>query len=196
MQQRLILASGSPQRNELLAGLGLSFDVIPSTVNESNEAETDPATRARVLAKAKAKDIARVQPDAFVIGCDTLVVTEDGILLEKPLTEADARRMIALQSGATSTVHSAVCVIDPSGVSHEELQSSCVTFAPLTTDDVDWWISTGCWKNRSGAFQIDGKGQLLISHIDGDWTSVVGLPMFTLGTLLRQAGFTGIHNAS
>lgn len=192
MPQRLILASRSPQRSALLAGLGVTFDVIASDREESTETEKDPALRAVHLAKVKAMDVATRHIGAFVIGCDTLVVS-CGMLLEKPTDEADARRMITLQSGNTSTVHSAVCVISPGGDIHEALQSSAVTFSELSESEIDWWISTECWRDRSGAFQIDGKGQLLISHTEGDWTGIVGLPVFTLGKLLDAAGFQSVR---
>lgn len=187
---KLILASASPQRKTLLQGLGLEFEVVPSGVHEDHHPEADPKKRAMDLARLKARDIARKNIDAIVIGCDTLVVASDGTLLEKPESEDDTRRMLGLQSGKTSIVHSAVCVLDRRKRRHEGVSSSSVTFKPLSQGEIDWWTTTGLWKDRSGGFQIDGQGQLMIQRIEGDWTGVVGLPVFLLGQLLQAAGIS------
>ncbi len=188
MPHHLILASASPQRKQLLSGLGLAFDVIPSTVSEEDHPEGDPARRAVDLAVLKAKDVAAKNPDSWVIGCDTLVVADDGTLLEKPMDADDARRMIRLQSGRTSTVHSGLCLVGPDGTHQENISSSSVHFARLTEREIDWWIGTKLWRDRSGSFQIDGPGQLMIERIEGDWTGVVGLPVFLLGKMMRERG--------
>jgi septum formation protein len=184
---RIILASASPQRRELLKGLGLSFKVMPSSIEESAYVEKDPALRAAALAHLKAQDVHALHPDACVIGCDTLVVSADGTLLEKPVDAADAERMLRLQSDNISTVHSAVCVIGPE-ITQEGISSSCVHFKKLSEEDIAWWISTNQWTDRSGAFQIDGRGQLMIEKVEGDWTGVVGLPVYLLGELMKKAG--------
>lgn len=193
---RLILASASPQRKTLLAGLGLAFEVIPSSIEEDAHPENDPAQRSKDLARLKALDIAAKNKGDIVIGCDTLVVPSDGTLLEKPVSPDDARRMLALQSGKTSIVHSALCVVGSDGKTYEDISSSSVTFKKLDKKEVDWWIKTELWKDRSGAFQIDGPGQLMIERIEGDWTGVVGLPVFLLGELLGKAGVTMIKKNS
>ncbi len=184
----LILASSSPQRKYLLEGLGLTFSVIPSQVNEEACTEMDPAKRAQLLAREKARDVAERHRGQWVIGSDTLVVSSTGERLEKPDDEQDARRMVALHSGKTSIVHSGLALIRPDGAMFDGLSSSSVTFRTLTDADVDWWIATNLWRDRSGSFQIDGLGQLMIERIDGDWTSIVGLPVYLLGELFRQAG--------
>ncbi len=192
---RLILASASPQRKVLLEGLGMHFEVIPSEIDEDGHSEQSPVERAVILARLKAEDIANKNRGSIVIGCDTLVVAVEtrgarvSTILEKPKDEADAKRMIHMQSGRISLVHSALCIVDPSGKIHEGISTSRVTFKKLSPKDIDWWISTGFWRGRSGAFQIDGPGQLMISHIEGDWTGIVGLPVFLFGELIKQAGF-------
>lgn len=185
---RLILASASSQRKTLLQGLGLTFDVLPSGMREDDHPESDPKIRAADLARLKSEYIASKHPGAVVIGCDTLVVSSKGELLEKPKDAADALRMIRLHSGAVSTVHSAVCVIGVDGNLHEGVSTSSVRFKTLSDAETEWWIRIGLWKDRSGGFQIDGLGQLLISHLEGDWTGVVGLPVFLVGRLLEEAG--------
>ncbi len=188
MTPRIILASASPQRKTLLEGLGVNFDVIPSSVDEDGHPEKSPLERSVILAKLKAEDIAAKHKGAIVIGCDTLVVSYAGELLEKPRDPADARRMLEAQSGAVSVVHSALCIIDAEGNAHEGVSTSSVRFKKLTPKDMDWWIGTNLWRGRSGGFQIDGPGQLMISDIEGDWTGIVGLPVFLLGELMKAAG--------
>lgn len=188
----LILASASPQRKTLLEGLHLDFEVIPSNVDEDAHPKKDPTVRAAVLAKLKALDVHRKNPDAVTIGCDTLVVAADTTLLEKPQDAADARRMLTLQNGKTSFVHSALCIVDTKGETHEGLSTSSVTFKKLSEKEIEWWIGTKLWQGRSGGFQIDGLGQLMIETITGDWTGIVGLPIFLLGELLTTAGMKEI----
>ncbi len=187
MAYRLILASASPQRKSLLGGLGVSFETLPSGVDEDGHDERDPGKRAQVLASLKAKDVAVRNPGAWVIGCDTLVVSPEGELLEKARNPDEARAMVAAQSGGTSVVHSGLSLIDPSGKEFSGLSSSSVTFRRLSDTEIDAWIASGIWRDRSGSFQIDGPGQLLIEKLEGDWTSVVGLPVYLLGELCRTA---------
>lgn len=182
----LILASSSPQRKTLLEGLGVPFVVVPSKVNEEACTEADPAKRAELLAREKAQEVAERHRGRWVIGSDTLVVAQDGTLLEKPVDETDARRMLMLQSGGVSVVHSGLALVSPAGVIESGLSSSDVRFKQLSEAEIDWWMSTQLWQNRSGSFQIDGPGQLMIAEIRGDWTSIVGLPVFLLGELLRR----------
>lgn len=181
----IVLASESPQRSSLLTGLGWKFSVVPSGLDEGAIPERDPLLRSRLLARLKAREVARKHPNAIVIGCDTLVAAEDGTLLEKPTDESDARRMIMLLSGRTCIVHSGLCVC-MGGREEHDVSSTAVRFSPLTPAGVDSWIATGLWRGRSGAFQIDGPGQLMIERIEGDWTGVVGLPVFLLGRLFMR----------
>ncbi|MFA5799636.1 MAG: nucleoside triphosphate pyrophosphatase [Candidatus Peribacteraceae bacterium] len=193
---RLILASASPQRKTLLRALGLDFEVVPSGIEEDDHSENDPARRAADLARLKALDISKKNRGAFVIGCDTLVVAADGTLLEKASSANEARKMLILQSGRTSLVHSALCVVNLSGGLHEGISTSKVSFKKLSEKEIDWWIDSGQWRDRSGAFQIDGRGQLMISNIEGDFTGIVGLPVFLLGQLLGKAGYPPLSAAA
>lgn len=186
--ESIILASASPQRKTLLEGLGVPFVVVPSHVNEEACTEPDPAARARLLAREKAHEVMERHRGQWIIGSDTLVVASTGERLEKPQSEEEARRMLQLHSGATSIVHSGLAVIRPDGAMFDGLSSSSVTFRSLTSSNIDWWMGTGLWRDRSGAFQIDALGQLMIERIDGDWTSIVGLPVYLLGRLFDEAG--------
>lgn len=190
MQRKLVLASASPQRKQLLMGLKIPFDVYVTGVeDESDVTHHDPVERAQFFARQKAERAHTAHPDAWIVGCDTLVVAADGTLLEKPLNAEDARTMLQLQSGKTSIVHSGLCVMNPLGEKQEEMSTSAVKFKRLSPQEVDWWISTRLWEGRSGSFQIDGPGQLMIERIEGDWSSIVGLPVFLLGQLLKKAGW-------
>ena len=190
MSQHLVLASASPQRKQLLEGLGLSFEVHPSGFDESSCEEASPIERCKHLAAHKAQEVNECFPDSFVIGCDTLVVASNGDLLEKASTPQLAREAISLLSGSTCHVHSGLSVFDPGQNHFDGVSSSAVTFKTLTDEEIDWWISTNLWQDRSGSFQIDGPGQLMIEHIEGDWSSIVGLPVFLLGELLGKAGYS------
>ncbi len=193
MQEKIILASASPQRKRLLESLGISFDVIPSIFDEDAHPVREPMKRAQILAEKKAEHVREKHPDAWIIGCDTLVVAPTGALLEKPRDRQGAAEMIRLQSGGTSVVHSGLCLLSPRGESFTGLSSSKVIFKKLSDEEVEWWMETGLWKDRSGAFQIDGSGQLMIERIDGDWTGVVGLPVFLLGELAKEAGMPALN---
>ena len=186
---RIILASQSPARRMLLEQLGLTFEVMPSDIDEDGHPEKSPAARAKILARLKAEKCRREHSDAWIIACDTLVEAHDGTLLEKPLNSKDAERMMRLQSVTCSFVHSGICLITPSGDVYDDIQTTNVFFNMLTDDDLDFWVADDShWKGRSGAFTISDVGQLLIERIDGDWTSVVGLPVFLLGRLFERAG--------
>ena len=189
VSQHLVLASASPQRKRLLEGLGLTFEVHPSNFDEEACEESNPIERCKHLAAHKAQSVNERFPDSFVIGCDTLVVSADGEILEKAPDADAARSMIRKLSGRTCTVHSGLSVFDPLQKHHDGVSSSVVSFKDISDPELDWWIGTELWKDRSGSFQIDGPGQLLISNIEGDWSSVVGLPVYLLGSLLREAGY-------
>ena len=175
MTPSLILASTSPQRKTLLEGLGIGFEIVAPNVDEDIHPEKNP-----------------VAPGCFVIGADTLVVSPHGELLEKPADADGARRMLRGQSGGTSVVHSAMCLIDPNGQLYEGVDSSSVFFTTLTPEAIEWWIGTKLWEGRSGAFQLAGPGQLMIERIEGDWSGVVGFPVYLFGQLAMQAGLA-IH---
>ncbi len=185
----LILASQSPARKGLLESLGWPFDVVVSGVAEDDHPVREPEKRAPILARLKAQEVASRYPGRFIVACDTLVQAPDGSLLEKPVDEDDARRMLRLQSGGASTVYSALCVALPSGELKEALDRSLVHFSPLTDAHIEWWVSHGLWKGRSGGFQVDGPGQLLIERIEGDWSAIVGLPVRLLGKILQDSGW-------
>ena len=170
-----ILASRSPQRKKILEDLGVEFEVIPSSFDEVSVEEKDPIKRARILAEGKACVVSKDYPDRWVIGVDTLVVSEEGDLLEKPVDEDDARRMMRLHSGKTSQIHTALC-LKKGSETHTDVSTAGVTFRELSDADIDGWISTGLWEDRSGAFQIEHIQQL-IENIDGEMETIIGFPV-------------------
>lgn len=186
--EKIILASSSPQRSALLKGIGVPFTVVHSGVDEDGHPERDPRERALILAELKAAAVAKTHPNKWVLGADTLVFTESGTLLEKPGTEKEAREMLLEQSGKRSIVYSAICLIAPDGSIFKDIDISHVHFAALEKASIDWWMETKLWKGRSGGFQIDGPGQLLIRRIEGDWSGIVGLPIFIFGQVAERAG--------
>ena len=184
LPQRVVLASGSPRRQELLKFVIPSFEVMPSSAPE--EAEGHPAKRVVALALVKARDIAAHCPDALVIGADTLVALR-GRVLGKPKDEAEAASMLRLLSGHTHKVYTGLALIHGG---HE--RTACcmtrVTFAPLTEDEISEYIATREPMDKAGAYGIQGYGAKFIRKVNGCYFNVMGLPLHTLYTMLSKPG--------
>jgi septum formation protein len=188
---RLILASASPRRQELLGLLALPFEVIPSRVDETALVDelgerVSPAEMARRLADFKAADVAAHHPDALVLGADTVVVLGDAVL-GKPVSPDDARRMLALLSGRTHQVITGIALRGP-GVAASDAVSTDVTFREITPREIEAYVATGEPMDKAGAYALQGRAAVLIEGIRGDYTNVVGLPIPRLATLLRRQG--------
>jgi nucleoside triphosphate pyrophosphatase len=183
-----ILASNSPRRRDLLERAGLKFETIPSQVDESRIELTKPEIYTRVLAEAKARDVARAYPDHWVIGADTIVLVENTIL-GKPHSEEDARGMLRQLSGRTHQVLTAYAVIcrDQDHFFAETI-TTAVHFKRLTDDEIEWYIQTGEPFDKAGAYAIQGIGAFLVRGINGSYTNVVGLPVCELLEHLLKAG--------
>jgi septum formation protein len=189
--RRLILASQSPRRRELLQVLGWPFDVIPSGVDESTvPAGLAPAALARWLAEQKADDVAHRHPGAFVIGADTIVVLGDEVM-GKPVDPEDAARMLRALSGATHRVITGIAVRreGPEPLQLSDAVETEVTFRPLTDHEIEAYVRTGEPMDKAGAYAIQGCGALLAAGIRGDYPNIVGLPVARLAELLRSVGF-------
>ena len=199
---KIILASQSPRRRELLAQIGVPFTVEVSDTDE-NVSEADPAVIVQELARRKALAVAshHTDEDAYVIGADTIVVYK-GEVLRKPKDPADARRMLRELSGNAHQVYTGVCVIevqDDKGGSCEDSEGDLsegrgiretafaertdVFVAPLTDAEIDAYIATGEPFDKAGSYGIQGIFARHIEKIDGDYTNVVGLPV---GRLWRE----------
>ncbi len=177
---RIVLASRSPQRRELLGSLGVDFDVRPSDVDERSEG--DPAEVVLENARMKARGVA--EPGALTIGCDTDVALGN-MLLGKPADEDAARGHLRAMSGTTHEVLSGLCLLGPGqGLERTGVARTSVTFRTLTDEDVETYVATGEWRDRAGGYAVQGVGATLEERIEGDLTNVIGLP---LGLLLDLA---------
>jgi septum formation protein len=184
---RLILASQSPRRAELLKRLGLDFDIVPATVDESYVDHEMPATHAERLAREKAATIASRHPGSLVIGSDTIVIL-DADVLGKPRDAVDALRMLRRLSGREHEVHTGVAVADGERI-HSAVERVRVRFRLLDSRECEEYVATGEPMDKAGAYGIQGLGSALVDSIDGDYFAVMGLPVVRTLDLLRRAGW-------
>jgi septum formation protein len=185
---KFILASSSPRRRELLASIGLTFDVIPSHVPEVRDEQESPEEYVARLSREKAHAVASMYPDEWVIAADTTVLLGEE-LLEKPADEGDARRMLATIAGRTHIVYTGVTLQNVSaGWCETRLAESEVRMLPLSSEDIAWYVKTGEPLDKAGAYAVQGIGAMFIDSIHGSYTNVVGLPLATLFQMLRKAG--------
>ncbi|MFC4767902.1 Maf family protein [Effusibacillus consociatus] len=185
---KLVLASGSPRRRELLSGLGLPFDVIVSDVDETIEEQMPPEEMVRTLAYRKASAVSNTLQDGIVIGSDTIVVL-DGQVLGKPVDEQDARSMLSRLQGRAHTVYSGVAVIEASTGRHlVGHRSTLVHMRSLTDAEIVAYVQTGEPMDKAGSYAIQGIGSTIVDRIDGDYFTVVGLPMELLASMLTSFG--------
>lgn len=184
----LILASASPRRSALLAGLGLSFRVVPSGVPEATDPALPPEEMARQLARRKAGAVAAAQPGGLVIGADTLVVLE-GTVLGKPLDAADAARMLRLLRGRWHRVISGVAVIDAAtGRSRLSAVTTHVLMGDYPDSQIAAYVASSEPLDKAGAYAIQGLGGGLVARIEGCYNNVVGFPLCELAALLSAFG--------
>ena len=177
---RLILASASPQREQLLSTLGVDFDVQPTHVEELTEG--DPAEV--VLENARRKARAAAMPGALVIGCDTDVAL-DGQLLGKPGNGGEAGEFLGRLAGRTHEVHSGLVLLGPAeDQERSALASSAVDFRDVSKAERDRYVASGEWRGRAGGYAVQGLGSTLVAAIRGDISNVIGLP---IGALLELA---------
>jgi nucleoside triphosphate pyrophosphatase len=185
---RLVLASASPRRSELLRSVGLDVEVIPADIDESVLAGEMPAQYVARLSAEKARVVAeRLGSPSIVIAADT-TVDVDGQILEKPLDDADARRMLGLLSGRVHLVHTGVTVVGSSwGAGESVVVETAVEFVAMTPRVVDWYVGTGEPFGKAGAYAIQGAGGALVRRLDGSVTNVIGLPLAeTLDLIARH----------
>ena len=178
----LILASQSPRRRELLGRITEDFLVRPTGCDESFSC-ADPAEHARQLALRKcAAAVTESAGDDAIIAADTVVFL-DGVLLEKPRSQQEARAMLRRLSGHTHTVCTGVAVAYR-GETRSFAEQTRVTFHALSEGLIDWYVATGEPMDKAGSYGIQGKGALLVKGIEGDYFNVVGLPIASLYRLL------------
>lgn len=185
--ESLILASASPRRRELLEQVGIPFSVQPSGVDEANVLLTgSPAEKAEQLAAAKAEDIASANSSGIVLGADTIVEL-DGEIFGKPADEADAFNMLSRLQGKKHRVITGIALIDcKTGIRRQTHESTQVTFARLSAEEIRAYISTGEPFDKAGAYGIQGKAALFVEGICGCYPNIVGLPVMRLKKLLEE----------
>ena len=181
---RVILASQSPRRQQLLSLIGITHEVKPADIDERYLPGEKPRAHAERLAREKAAAI--TDADAVVIAADTIVVV-DGAVLGKPRDEREAAQMLKRLSGRTHTVMTAVAV-SWNGRVESDVEEVDVTFHPLTDDDIAAYIATREPMDKAGAYGIQGYGATIVSRVDGDYFAVMGLPLQRLVRLLERCG--------
>ncbi|BAD39355.1 Maf family protein [Symbiobacterium thermophilum] len=185
--QQLILASSSPRRQELLRQVGIPFVVAVPEVDEHAVHADSPAELVERLALRKARAVSVRYPGAIVLGADTIVVV-DGEVLGKPADRAEAEWMLGRLSGRSHQVLTGVALVrgDEELVAHEE---TVVRFAPLSREQIQWYVETGEPMDKAGAYGIQGRAAALIASISGDYYNVVGLPLHRTVQMLTQFGY-------
>ena len=185
---RLILASASPRRAELLRAAGYAFEIVPADIDESAGSGEPPEHYVRRVAAEKARAVLRQFPDCTVLAADTTVVV-DGAILGKPSDDEDARHMLARLSGRAHRVLTGV-VVAGGGREAGAVASTLVRFAVLTPADIDWYIASGEARDKAGAYGVQGLASRFVTGIEGSYSNVVGLPVALVHTLLRELGFS------
>ncbi|MCM1054680.1 MAG: Maf family protein [Bacteroides sp.] len=182
---KLILASGSPRRRELLKLIREDFEVIPADCAEDLDTALDPAEAVKALAVRKAEHISAKYPDKAVIGADTMVFYGN-TPLGKPKDAADAAGMLSLLSGKKHTVITAVAAAVGGRTRLSFSQETRVEFYPLSESEIREYIKTGEPMDKAGAYGIQEKGALLVKGIEGDYYTVMGLPVAELYRRLKE----------
>jgi len=187
-QPRLVLASASPRRLELLAQIGIVPDEIdPAALDETPGKRELPAQHAARLANEKAAAVRTRHPQAVILAADTVVALGRRIL-PKAEDEATARRCLRMLSGRRHRVIGGLTVTGPDGTSWRRLVTTTVKFKRLSTSEIEAYISSREWEGKAGGYAIQGRAAALIPWINGSYSNVVGLPLFETAQLLRAAG--------
>ncbi len=182
-----ILASQSPRRRQLLGQIGFTFRVEPSPFEETTPENGHPADIVQALALEKAEPVSRRFPSALTLGADTVVVHE-GVVLGKPEDEAEAHAMLRRLSGETHTVFTGLALLHPAS---DRRVSACeatrVTFAALSDEEIRTYVASGAPMDKAGAYGIQGDlGAVFVARIEGDFYTVMGLPLHRLYRLLHD----------
>jgi septum formation protein len=190
---KIILASASPRRAEILRNAGIPFEPRATILDESRRPGEMRADYVRRLALSKARAAAGAQRDSgdhLFVGADTVVVASEEIL-GKPQSAEDARRMLHLLSGTTHEVHTGLAVVRRPGAMEALVEEiTRVTFAPLSDQDIESYIATSEPFDKAGAYGIQGIGGRYVTRIEGCYFNVMGLPLARLWSLLREFGWT------
>jgi septum formation protein len=190
--EKLILASGSPRRAEILTAVGWPFDTIAADIDESVYPNEDPSAYVQRLARSKVEAVASRLNEGLVLGADTTVVVDNEILA-KPCDDEDARRMLRLLSGKWHEVLTGVGLLRVGGESLVDLERTRVRFATMIPGEIDWYVETGEPQGKAGAYGIQGKAALFIEEIEGDYLNIVGLPIRLVYKMYQEILATDSH---
>lgn len=193
-QFRLVLASNSPRRKDLLKNLGLNFEVMPSNVDESFDPKLPPAEVVTILAEAKAREIGRrlnqtgTSQPTIIVGSDTLVVLDNKIF-GQPKSQLEAVQMLKQLSGRQHTVYTAVSLLKlPEQTTSTACDSSKVFLRHLQPAEIEAYVQTGEPMDKAGAYALQGIGAALVEKVEGCVTNIIGLPVPVVVRLLRESG--------
>ncbi|HKR81456.1 MAG TPA: Maf family protein [Candidatus Saccharimonadales bacterium] len=182
--KRIILASQSPRRKELLTAMDVPFDVVPSRFDEQLDDSRTPEDVAKELGLGKALAVAEQYPDAIVVGSDT-IVSLGGKQLEKPVDAEEARATLHMLSGRMNVVTTSVAVVCKNqGVELVGAVSTKVFFKPADANAIDYYVDTGDPLDKAGSYGIQSGAHVLVDHIEGDYDAVIGLPTKLLAEYL------------
>ncbi|MGM9642106.1 MAG: Maf family protein [Eubacteriales bacterium] len=184
---KLILASASPRRKEILRGVGINFEVMPVDADETLPEGIEASDAVTLLARRKAKALLELHPelsDCIILAADTLVECY-GEILGKPCDKDDARRMLTMLCGCGSAVHTGICIAYR-GKFATSLETAYVTFDDMSAEEIEDYISTDEPYDKAGAYAVQGRAALYIAGLTGDWYSVVGLPIHAVKVLLEE----------
>lgn len=177
---KLVLASASPRRRELLTLLGIDFEVVPAGIAELTVGDPPVVVVENAVRKARAVE----RPGALVLGVDTDVVC-DGRLLGKPVDDGDATARLRALSGRTHEVLSGIALVG-AGVERSELVRTAVTFRELSDREIEAYVASGEWRDRAGGYAVQGLGSSLVERIEGDLSNVIGLPIPALSRMIAD----------
>ena len=189
MPPRLVLASASPRRLDLLRQIGLEPDqVLPVDFDETPHRDETPRRLALRLAAGKAEAAAALAPDSYVLAADT-VVAQGRRLLGKASGADEARRWLELMSGRAHRVFTGVAVIAPSGRQAVRLAEARVRFKRLTSQEIEAYLASGEWEGKAGAYAIQGRAGGFVIEVQGSYTAIIGLPLYETRMLLEGLGW-------
>lgn len=184
----IVLASQSPRRQALLRQIGLPFRVLAPKGEEKTDLPLPPGELVQQLSKQKAQEVAKqAAPGDLILAADTMVVL-DALPLGKPKTEAEAKQMLQMLSGRTHLVYTGICLLRGDHCVTDTMEAS-VTFRSLSDLEIGAYVQTGEPMDKAGAYGIQGKGALFVSRIEGDFYTVMGLPLCRLAELLPKFGY-------
>lgn len=185
---QILLASTSPRRRELLRLLGLTFHIVPPTCEEMLSTHLPPIEQTRQLARDKARSVSNQHPQDLVVGSDTVIEIE-GRLLGKPVNMQEAETMLRYLRGRCHQVHTGVAVIHQARkVSIDFVETAQVWIKPFNEKTLKSYLATEESLGKAGAYSIQGKGAQLIEKIEGDYPTIVGLPLWRTAKVLEQHG--------